>query len=199
LQKVTGRRRAQKMTIKPIETKYRGYRFRSRLEARWAVFLDAVGLEWVYEKEGFRLPSGRWYLPDFYIPSLDLWIEVKPELASPTEWPVGDDWDDFVEFADGVRSDCVMLCGAPGPVEAYGQTNSYQGFIPGDCSYYWCECPSCGAVGVQFDGRSARNRHKAGCSAQTGNKGYCTDSPLILAAYEKARSARFEHGETPRV
>ena len=29
-------------SIKPIETKYNGYRFRSRLEARWAVFFDMI-------------------------------------------------------------------------------------------------------------------------------------------------------------
>jgi hypothetical protein len=29
------------MTIQAIETVYRGHRFRSRLEARWAVFFDA--------------------------------------------------------------------------------------------------------------------------------------------------------------
>ena len=28
--------------IKAIETVYNGYRFRSRLEARWAVFFDAL-------------------------------------------------------------------------------------------------------------------------------------------------------------
>ena len=50
--------------IKPIETHWRGYRFRSRLEARWAVFMDHLGVEWVYEPEGFSLRSG-YYLPDF--------------------------------------------------------------------------------------------------------------------------------------
>lgn len=37
--------------IKPIETIYNGYRFRSRLEARWAVFFDALGVEYQYEPE----------------------------------------------------------------------------------------------------------------------------------------------------
>ena len=32
--------------FKAIETKYKGFRFRSRLEARWAVFFDALGIEW---------------------------------------------------------------------------------------------------------------------------------------------------------
>ena len=67
-------------TIKPIETVYRGYRFRSRLEARWAVFFEAAGLRWEYEPEGFETPAG-WYLPDFRITTAGgraLWFEVKP-------------------------------------------------------------------------------------------------------------------------
>ncbi len=64
------------MTVKAIDTIYKGYRFRSRLEARWAVFFDHLGLQWVYEDEGFELPSG-WYLPDFYFPKDHMWIEIK--------------------------------------------------------------------------------------------------------------------------
>jgi len=63
--------------IKAIETVYKGYRFRSRLEARWAVFLDALGLEWEYEKEGFDF-AGVKYLPDFWIKTVNMWAEVKP-------------------------------------------------------------------------------------------------------------------------
>ena len=55
------------MKIKAIETRYKGYRFRSRLEARWAVFFDALCIEWEYEREGFVLPYGP-YLPDFWLP-----------------------------------------------------------------------------------------------------------------------------------
>lgn len=62
--------------IKVIPTKYKGILFRSRTEARWAVFLDEMGYEWEYEKEGFELPSGR-YLPDFYLPKLQTYLEVK--------------------------------------------------------------------------------------------------------------------------
>lgn len=51
--------------IKAIETIYNGYRFRSRLEARWAVFFDALGIEYEYEPEGFSLDYGIRYLPDF--------------------------------------------------------------------------------------------------------------------------------------
>ena len=34
------------MSIKAIETKYNGFRFRSRLEARWAIFFDSIGLKY---------------------------------------------------------------------------------------------------------------------------------------------------------
>lgn len=68
--------------IKAIETEYAGCRFRSRLEARWAVFFDALGIKWHYEEEGYELPSGR-YLPDFRLERAalggraDVWVEVK--------------------------------------------------------------------------------------------------------------------------
>ena len=68
------------MVIKAIETVYKGYRFRSRLEARWAVFFDALGIEWEYEKEGYDLGELGWYLPDFEIKlsNGDEWfVEVK--------------------------------------------------------------------------------------------------------------------------
>lgn len=66
--------------IKPIETWYQGYRFRSRLEARWAVFFNALGLRWAYEPEGFELPGGGRYLPDFRVltpQGNSIWYEVK--------------------------------------------------------------------------------------------------------------------------
>ncbi len=54
-------------TIKAIETIYNGHKFRSRTEARWAVFFDALGVEYEYEPQGFTLPSGAQYLPDFKV------------------------------------------------------------------------------------------------------------------------------------
>lgn len=69
--------------MKAIETVYKGYRFRSRLEARWAVFFDAMGIVWQYEVEGYDL-DGIWYLPDFFLPlensplkGAGYWLEIK--------------------------------------------------------------------------------------------------------------------------
>lgn len=62
--------------IKPVEVRYKGYRLRSRLEARYAVMLDALEVEWHYEPDCFDLPSGR-YLPDFWLPKFNVFAEVK--------------------------------------------------------------------------------------------------------------------------
>ena len=68
-------------TIKAIDTRYAGHLFRSRLEARWAVFFDHLGIPWQYESEGFQLPDGTHYLPDFLLQTPQgerRWVEVKP-------------------------------------------------------------------------------------------------------------------------
>ena len=68
--------------IRPIETRAYGCRFRSRLEARWAVFLTEAGFHWEYEPEGAALEAGH-YLCDFRVTKNDvtIWLEVKPKLT----------------------------------------------------------------------------------------------------------------------
>lgn len=69
------------MTIKAIDTVYKGCRFRSRLEARWSVFFDALGVRWEYEPQGYLVGAKRRpYLPDFYLTELRWWVEVKGPL-----------------------------------------------------------------------------------------------------------------------
>jgi len=70
--------------IKAIETVYNNYRFRSRLEARWAVFFDTLGMPYEYEKEGYDL-EGLWYLPDFWLPQQNCWVEIKGEEPTAEE------------------------------------------------------------------------------------------------------------------
>lgn len=75
--------------MKAIETTYNGYKFRSRLEARWAVFFDAMGIEYQYEPEGFEKRGCgdrlfRW-LPDFFLPELNVWVEVKGGDITPED------------------------------------------------------------------------------------------------------------------
>jgi hypothetical protein len=67
--------------IKPIATWHKGYPMRSRLEARWAVFFDSLGINWDYETEGYVF-NGKHYLPDFHLSFFDgqeMFCEVKPQ------------------------------------------------------------------------------------------------------------------------
>ena len=65
-------------SIVALPTRYNGVLFKSMLEARWAMYFDLVRIEWRYEDEGYRLPSGP-YLPDFWLPDLETHAEVKPD------------------------------------------------------------------------------------------------------------------------
>lgn len=70
--------------MKSIPTIYRGVRFRSRLEARWAEAFDQRGIEWTYEEDSYDL-DGKYYLPDFWLPRLRTYVEVKGILNEEAE------------------------------------------------------------------------------------------------------------------
>ena len=116
-------------TIKPIETKYNGFRFRSRLEARWAVFFDMIGLKYEYEIEGFEM-NGIRYLPDFYIPSLDRWFEIKAKPLSEYEMKK---CEEFCFNKDNENIKFSVLVGSPEAVKI----DKFAGII----EYVW-EWPS---------------------------------------------------------
>jgi hypothetical protein len=63
--------------LEAVPTSYAGTDFRSRLEAGWAATLDSWGFRWQYEPETITLPSGAVYIPDFWIPEMRTWLEVK--------------------------------------------------------------------------------------------------------------------------
>ena len=74
-------------------TPFDGFMFRSRTEARWAVFLKAVNVHYSYEGYSFNLPylenpatigTSR-YTPDFHLPDHHLWIEVKGTEPTPKD------------------------------------------------------------------------------------------------------------------
>jgi len=79
------RRRRQPIEAKP--TQYGNTIFRSRLEARWAVFLDFCDnvLNWEYEPQTFKMKNGWDYTPDFKVVFGNrppLYLEVKPTKPS---------------------------------------------------------------------------------------------------------------------
>lgn len=94
--------------IQAIPTTYDGVKFRSRLEARWAMFFNLLGWEWQYEFEGFDL-DGVWYLPDFWLPKFNYWCEVKPEAFSDEEVIK------CVKLYEMTGKEVVLLDGPPRP------------------------------------------------------------------------------------
>jgi hypothetical protein len=64
--------------VRALKTEYRGTVFLSRTEAARAQWLDDLGIAWDYEPQRIYLPAlGVVYVPDFWLPTLRLWAEVK--------------------------------------------------------------------------------------------------------------------------
>ncbi len=108
----------------PIQTTYKGYRFRSRLEARWAVFFDALGLAWEYEAEGYRFDDGMQYLPDFLMHDrVDYFVEIKGKatrdmLIKPSRLALHHGM--LVSLTVGAPWDCTVFAIRPGEARIPG-------------------------------------------------------------------------------
>ena len=183
--------------FKAIETIYKGYRFRSRLEARWAVFLDALGVEWEYEPEGFELPSGRRYLPDFRVMCWGtrgecskktrfwLWIEVKGEM---TDY----DYSRIVEFC-GVSPEAPF--GTSGhPVLIVGNIPESLYEVLGHSSDYY-PCFNYETIDGDDFGAYPTSTSDGQFYLMGDDCNYLGDVDRFDAACAAARSARFEWGE----
>lgn len=179
--------------MKTIQTRAYGRRFRSRTEARWAVAFTEASIAWEYELEGYHLPHGP-YLPDFWLPQVRMWAEVKGEgfsleelhkahdLANHTERPVlllsgqpadlayyaiepdTQEWNPPVSFADGTKV-AVM------------------DYAPFECSEY----------------HLSEHRMFGGCGmgSEFPDPWEYGDDPCKHPAVAAAIAARFEHGESP--
>lgn len=200
--------------VKAIETRWNGYRFRSRTEARWAVLLNRLGIQFEYELEGYSLPSGVAYLPDFYLPKLNCILEVKPDLESDLSKPA--------ELAASIAIPVYVACGSP---KMPGNTPIVR--IVEGCAVPsgLVECPICGIVSFACKGDDIHDWLVCRClsdgieaailrlppflrSRGTTPKTYALlwnalaypgATEKISAAFDAAMSARFEHGESPEV
>lgn len=105
--------------MKPIPTRYRGVTFRSRLEASYAKHFDDRQLPWMYEPEGFELSDGTRYLPDFWLPTVRAWGEVKGphgERLDKLERFSADLWaESGATDAYDIRSPMVLKFNPPKP------------------------------------------------------------------------------------
>jgi hypothetical protein len=207
-------------TIRAIPTRYKGYHFRSRIEARWAVLFDGMGLEWDYEPEGFDLPSGR-YLPDFRIffhgrdrtagygkHPLGLWVEVKGGFPSERERNLAEDLFWVTRTPVAVVSE-LRTC----RVECHPwRCNCAQALrMPGtgsdEATDTWLALPAWlprGAEAFLSAGGHCRQPHGyGGCRLTRPLSGHLSlwsggghPGQGIQQAVDAARSARFEHGHS---
>lgn len=163
--------------LQPIETRYKNWRFRSRLEARWAVFFESFYIPFEYEHEGYELPSGR-YLPDFRLPEMPCWAEVKPAGFSPTERRKCE------ELCVQGGHDVLLLDGAPDD-RPYTVLFTLGGQLLDTELPLWQVLTR--AHGDGFF------RYITGGSGKTSN--WKDWNPVYDGAITSALSARFEHGE----
>lgn len=171
-----------------IATWYHKRRFRSRLEARWAVFFDTLGLGWDYE----RYPATGYlslnYCPDFWLEDLKLWVEIK---SSP-EFYTQRVQEKIYNLVDHTREGAVVLIG-----DFYGgtmPTMRYLSLAYSDTQrptmrywtdFQWVECQDCGCITV---GSNQQWRHPAG----THRIVFFEESERLTAAFDAARGYNFD-------
>ena len=180
--------------LKPIETEYNGYKFRSRLEARWAVFFDTAGVEYEYEPEGFELSSGYRYLPDFLVHNCteraegDLWVEVK---GKATKYDADRIWE-FAENNPILVVDCIPKGNTAS--DLWSEMIWRSGNCMGDdfrlypFNFDTIDGDAFG-LGVMANGKGGLALCGADSSYYHG-----FDEELTVRAYQAARQARFEYG-----
>ena len=203
--------------IKAIETVYNGYRFRSRLEARWAVFFDVLGVNYEYEPEGFILPSGKRYLPDFRVKCwgtrgliqekpFDLWVEVKGRMTQEDAEKIKEFAIDRIiyetykgepyETATVIRNPVLIVGDIPraGKTSCGVDIGSYD-YMDGINIYpFNLELVDGDYFGTGFQFEKGKLLLGGDDSSYGG-----TTNAIVDRAYDIARQARFEHGETPQL
>lgn len=156
--------------IKAIETRYAGHKFRSRLEARWAVLFDQLEIEWLYESEGYDV-DGKWYLPDFDLPGFNAFFEVK----GPQKY----DHDMLYSMSCQLGRPIFMVFNSiPDPEKDFGYIKRVNkvGFV----DYQLYECAGCHGVHL----------HESNCHERGGY--------MLSEAFEIAREEDFKSIRSPK-
>lgn len=188
--------------MRPIETEYAGYRFRSRLEARWAVFFDVAEIDFSYETEGMVLPADivpGWtrprfrYLPDFWLPDLSLWVEVK------ARWTPGEAAKVYNAAAHlSARGEDVLLAPEVFRQPRGGARLPWRLYLDADTLYArpWPDVED-----IEPEPIACYSDPAVFQEAPDLLRGFKDDTPApdwYRDAAREAQRARFEFGETPR-
>lgn len=115
--------------IKAKPTMYKNIQFRSRLEAKWAIFFDEMGITYQYEPGTYQVPMKGYsikYCPDFAL----LNVKTQQEIKRPL----------YVEIK-GVNRYCEIYENDRKIMESFGSSNSLLvlGSFPPNTSYLFQE------------------------------------------------------------
>lgn len=181
--------------IKPIQTRYKGCHFRSRTEAKWAVFFDSIGFKWQYEPEGYG-DGKEAYLPDFFV-TLPDGAEFLADVK-PNNYHISDDGKE--EFYRNLTSQLnlriVLLTGIPeymayDSIVPQSKKNSLQAVFFQDYDPFLRIADEYWLAQLEFDennGHMYFPHDDRAAEKSFGNK--------YVEAIHAARSARFEFGES---
>lgn len=181
----------RKITGYGIPTEYRGIRFRSRTEARWAAFFDMLPWPWVYEPIDL---SG--YIPDYILrfEHADLLVEVKP--ATSAEDPMMEDAK--LKIDESGWGDEALLLGAfpfdldehtAQPVIGLMRSQDRGVWIWDEARAFWCL--SCGRPSLL---NAAGSWHCRQCGAGDGNAHVGNVEPLAGLWAEAANRVQWRAG-----
>jgi hypothetical protein len=178
---------ADELITRPKPTWYNNYYFRSKLEAKWAVFFDLMKIKWEYEPEPFTCDDGSQYTPDFYLPKTYLrntkgvYVEIKPEGFNELGYNQ--------RIASSLKnSQLIVLYGDPirAIIDVHTRNNSNEQLCPWWDDYMvFMYCDSCNTSKFEFN---------------EGNYYFCPvckspteiTSTAISHAAEVARNFRFQ-------
>ncbi len=191
--------------IKAIETEYNGYRFRSRLEARWAVFFDSVGIEYVYKPEKIRLVND-YYQFDFYLPESKQLFEVQGVFVNTEEENLQRALTEGYSVTIGTYDGKFITCDHWPDEEIYGTPFSFDTSNDGwlcrcrSCGKYWFmgshgvwDCQCCG----EYDGDGHFTVEMSYCDYVVPGHGRCEGGDLRL--WDFAKYYRFHNGYNKKV
>jgi hypothetical protein len=194
-------------TITPIETRYKGYAFRSRLEARWAVFFETMGVQWDYEVQGYDLGrSGQpgdqvsygLYLPDFEL-AHKIFVEIKPKFDPPLSRENEDAFiaagmvDALVQvprLAEMSGRPALLIEGSPWPDDY--RVWLFESSFPDEVGPIWqfADCRRCDGLWLTY--RDGEGGASLVCTCGEHWKEPITHGRRVMRAFEAARKARFD-------
>lgn len=166
-------------------------------------------MPWLYEPEGYKLgQNGRYYLPDFYLPNSETWVEVKGDV-NKLDWSLLADAVDFQAGLPGTDDSVGSTRGLLilGEIPA-AQTDSSlihaivqhhegvevnaAGFTSNGLTVWPVGGGVSSAPDLPADGAQFIRRVHSGARIN----GQSPIFPRAKHAYLAARSARFEHGHS---